>query len=155
MIEYILQDYIKHRQAHNMLLSYVEFAEILANDTRANIDRHYIDILNTFINSNGGPIMEPALEEKAKFLSRNSDQSTYRETYQTYWIQRYTAERELERHQAVLDMEDGLQKLVIDNVMESFVNPHAKGDLDTPIMRIVTILEQRILDRIMLRFDKM
>lgn len=67
MIEYILEDYIKHRQAHNMLLSYVEFAEMLANDTRANIDRHYLDILNLFINTKGGPMAQPALEERAKF----------------------------------------------------------------------------------------
>lgn len=52
-------------------------------------------------------------------------------------------------------MEDGLQKLVIDNLVEGFVNPQAKGTQDTPIMRMVAILEQRIIDRVMLRFGNM
>lgn len=140
MCEYILDKFIKGRETYNMPLSYIEFPETLGGESRNNIDRYYIDVLNTII-SNGSGISSFASLEKNNFLSRNDQDSSYYSIYQKYWIQKYSAERELHRLLLVFDMEDDLQKIVIDRVLGKILSSQVIGDANAPIARIGEVVE--------------
>ncbi|CAO0798282.1 unnamed protein product [Mucor circinelloides] len=135
-----------------MPLSYIEFAETLGGESRNNIDRYYIDVLNTII-SNVSGISSFASLEKNNFLSRNDQDSSYYSIYQKYWIQKYSVERELHRLLLVSDMEDDLQKIVIDRVLGKILSSQVMGDANALIARIVEVVEKRLIDRILLRLS--
>lgn len=126
--------------------------ETLGGESRNNIDRYYIDVLNTIIN-NGSGISSLASLEKNNFLSRNDQVSSYYSIYQKHWIQKYSAERELHRLLLVLDMEDDLQKIVIDRVLGKILNSQVMGDANAPITKIVEVVEKRLVDRVLLRLS--